>query len=143
MIGKQSQQWEHFSVTGWMYPPGTGLSMHDDGSGVYSGAYVYFMNPVWRPHWGGLLVVMDEEANKKVFEYRSNVDEIDYYKRKWLHANPLDDMLMDNGLSQCIFPKRNRIVFMANDAYHMVTRVNEQVGDNLRMSLAGFFNKKR
>jgi len=143
LVGKQGQGWEHFSVTGWMYPHGTSLAMHDDGSGVYSGAYVYFINPLWRPHWGGLLLLADEEANKKVHEYRKNVDPMDYYNRKWLHANPLDELLMEQGFAQCIFPKRNRIVFIANDAYHMVTRVNEQSGDNLRMSLAGFFNRKK
>ena len=143
IVGKQSVDWEHFSATGWMYPHGTALSMHDDGSGVYTGAYVYFLNPIWRPHWGGLLVLADEEANRKVHEYRKNVDQIDYYKRKWLHANPLDEMVTQHGFGQVIFPKRNRIVFIANDAYHMVTRINEQSGDNLRMSLAGFFNKKK
>ena len=143
LVGKKSETWGHFSVTGWMYPHGTGLAMHDDGSGVYTGAYVYFINPVWRPHWGGLLLLADEEANRKVHEYRSKIDQIDYYQRKWLHANSLDEMLMEHGFAQCIFPKRNRIVFIANDAYHMVTRVNEQSGDNLRMSLAGFFNRKK
>jgi hypothetical protein len=31
---------------------------------------------------------------------------------------------------------------MHNDAYHMVTRVNEAAGDNPRRSLAGFFFEK-
>ncbi len=143
MVGKQTETWEHFSVTGWMYPPGTGLAMHDDGSGVYSGAYVYFLNPTWRLHWGGLLLLADEEANEQVHKYRNSVDQYDYYQRKWLHQNPLDDMLMDQGFAQCVLPKRNRMVFIANDAYHMVTRVNEQCGDNYRMSLAGFFNRRK
>ena len=143
IIGAQTRDWEHFSVTGWMYPHGTGLSMHDDGSGVYAGAYVYFLNPTWRPHWGGLLLLADEEANRRVHEYRAKVDQMDYYQRKWLHANPLDEMLVEQGFAQCVFPKRNRMVFIANDAYHMVTRVNEQSGDNLRMSLAGFFNRRK
>jgi|GEM_PF-801106 len=143
LVGKPKDVWGHFSVTSWIYPHGTGLSMHDDGSGVYTGAYVYFLNPQWRPHWGGLLLLADEEANKKVHEYRSKIDQMDYYQRKWLHANPLDEMLMEHGFARCIFPKRNRMVFIANNAYHMVTRVNEQSGDNVRMSLAGFFNHKK
>ncbi len=129
-------------MTAWIYPHGTGLSMHDDGSGVYTGAYAYFLNPQWRPHWGGLLLMMEDEGNRAVQEYRGKTqDANDFYKRKWLHANATDDLIMEHGFAKCIFPKRNRIVFIANDAYHMVTRVNEQSGDNVRMSLAGFFKQ--
>ena len=42
------------------------LSLHDDGAGVYTGAYVYFMSPVWKPHWGGLLMVLEDEANAAI-----------------------------------------------------------------------------
>jgi len=131
------------SATSWLYPHGTSLSAHDDGAGVYSGAYVYFLNPVWKPHWGGQLMLLDEKANAKIRQYKENNNAADIYKGNWLHANKVDELMMEEGFAQCIFPKRNRIVFIANDAYHMVTRVNEQCGDNVRMSLAGFFVKKK
>jgi len=143
LIGKQGSDWGHVSATAWMYPHGTGLSMHDDGSGVYAGAYVYFLNPEWRLHWGGLLLLVEGEGNRLVYDHRRAGDEMDFYKRKWLHANAMDELLMEHGFARCIFPKRNRIVFIANNAYHMVTRVNEAAGDNLRMSIAGFFNRKK
>ncbi|MFO0389798.1 MAG: GlcNAc-transferase family protein [Alphaproteobacteria bacterium] len=144
LTGKEGNGgWLHVSSTCWVYPHGTALSMHDDGSGVYTGAYVYFLNPIWRPHWGGLLIMMDEDANKRVYDHRAKIDQMDYYKKKFFHANGLDEMLVDQGFGKCIFPKGNRIVFIANDAYHMVTRVNEAAGDNLRMSIAGFFNRKK
>jgi len=144
LTGKEGVDgWMHVSSTCWVYPHGAALSMHDDGSGVYTGAYVYFLNPAWRPHWGGLLIMMDEEANRRVFDHRSKIDQIDYYKKKFFHVNGLDEMLVDYGFGKCIFPKGNRIVFIANDAYHMVTRVNETAGDNVRMSIAGFFNRKK
>ena len=143
LVGKKSETWEHFSATGWLYPHGTGLAMHDDGSGVYTGAYTFFMNPTWRAHWGGLLLLMEEEANKRVQNYRQKNDQMEFYKKKFLHANELDELLLENGLAKCIFPKGNRMVFIANEAYHMITRVNEQSGDNLRMSIAGFFNRKK
>jgi Rps23 Pro-64 3,4-dihydroxylase Tpa1-like proline 4-hydroxylase len=143
LTGKEGSGWGHVSATAWIYPQGTGLSMHDDGAGVYSGAYVYFLNPVWKPHWGGLLLMMEDEANQQIYTHRKTLDQVDYYKRNWLHANNLDAMLMETGFAKCIFPKRNRMVFIANDAYHMVTRVNEAAGDNNRMSIAGFFNNKK
>ncbi len=143
MIGKPVQNWTHVTATAWLYPQGTGLAMHDDGSGVYTGAYAYFLNPTWRPHWGGLLLLMDPESNRFVHEFRNRNDQMEFYQMKYLHAGNLDELLMEHGMARCIFPKRNRMVFIANDAYHMVTRVNEQAGDNLRMSIAGFFDRKK
>lgn len=143
LVGRVGVDWEHFSVTSWIYPQGTGLAMHDDGSGVYTGAYAFFMNETWRAHWGGLLLVMDDEANEIVRQHRSKVDQIEFYRNKFLHTGGLDEMLLEHGLGRCIFPKRNRIAFIANDAYHIVSRVNEQSGDHVRMSLAGFFNRKK
>jgi hypothetical protein len=140
--GKMGKDWAHLTATCWIYPHGTGLAMHDDGSGVYTGAYAYFLNPTWKVHWGGLNLMIEDEGNARVHEYRKK-DQMDFYNRKWLNANSLDDLLMEPGMARCIFPKRNRIVFIANDAYHMVTRVNEQCGDNLRMSIAGFYNRKK
>ena len=140
--GKMGKDWTNVSATNWIYPSGTGLAMHDDGSGVYTGAYAYFLNPVWKLHWGGLNIMIEGESNKHVYDYRSQHDEMDFYNRKWLNANPLDALLMEHGFGRCIFPKKNRIVFIANNAYHMVTRVNEQCGDNVRMSIAGFYHRK-
>jgi hypothetical protein len=34
--------------------------MHHDGRG-YAGAFVYFLSPAWRTHWGGMLLLADEE----------------------------------------------------------------------------------
>ncbi len=142
-VGKMGSQWGHVTATGWIYPAGTGLAMHDDGSGVYTGAFAYFLNPFWRVHWGGLNLMIEEEGNKLIYEHRKKSDEMDFYQRKWLHANAMDELLMEHGFAKCIFPKRNRIVFIANNAYHMVTRVNEAAGDNHRMSIAGFYNRKK
>lgn len=143
LVGRQRDDWLHFSVTSWLYPQGTSLAMHDDGSGVYTGAYVFFMNQEWRAHWGGLLILMDEEASRRVHDYRDKNDQIEFYRKKFLHAGGLDELLLEHGMGKCIFPKRNRIVFIANHAYHMVTKVNEQAGDHVRMSLAGFFNRNK
>jgi len=141
--GKPKEEWNHFTVTSWLYPQGTGLNMHDDGSGVYTGAYAFFLNKTWRPHWGGLLVLMDDAANVGVHAYRNTVNQAEYHRQKWLHANNTDELLLEHGLGRCIFPKGNRMVFIANDAYHMITKVNETAGDNVRVSLAGFFDRTK
>ncbi|MDQ6684524.1 MAG: 2OG-Fe(II) oxygenase, partial [Pseudomonadota bacterium] len=144
MVGQPHPEgWHHFSVTSWIYPPNTSLSMHDDGAGVYSGAYVYYLTPEWKPHWGGLLVVLDDEANQAIAARRkSESDGQAFYVKKWLHLSGHDELAMEHGLGRCIFPKKNRIVFIAPDAHHLVTRVLPEAGDNVRMSLAGFFHRR-
>lgn len=143
LVGKKEENWKHVSLTSWLYPTDTGLSLHDDGSGVYTGAYAFFLNPVWRAHWGGLLLMMDDEASKRVHEFREQNNQMDFYQKKFLHSAGLDELLLETGMARCIFPKRNRIAFIANSTYHMITRVNESAGDNVRMSLAGFYNRNK
>lgn len=142
LLGKARKDWDHFTVTAWLYQQGTGLAMHDDGAGVYAGAYAFFMNKVWKPHWGGLLLLVDEEANTALQAHKKAQNGYEYHMRGLLHANRQDEFLMETGFAQCVMPKRNRIVFIAPDAYHMVTHVLPMAGDNIRTSLAGFFTKR-
>lgn len=133
-----NDQWSRFTVASWGYPPGTGLSMHDDTT--YIGSYAYFMNPVWRAHWGGMLLLVDEVGNRTIQENRGKFTS--NLTSQAIHIHDTDEPIIEHGFAQCIFPKRNRIVFIAKGVNHMVTRVNEAAGDNVRMSLAGFFHKK-
>lgn len=143
-IGRRAEAWDQFSATAWIYPPGTGLAMHTDGSNVYSGAYVYFLNESWRSHWGGLLLVMDQQVNQHVADCESRQDGLLWYRRRWLHENQLEELMLEaGGMGRVVFPKANRIVYLANNAHHMVTRVNEEAGDCVRLSLAGFFSVRR
>ncbi len=142
ITGAMGSKWGHFSIASWFYPQGAGQAFRDDGSWLYSGAFVYYLNPVWKPQWGGNLIVASDETNERMRRYKAENDAMDMYSAKEPDTHKMDEILMEDGLSQCIFPKRNRIVFIASDAYHMVTRVNEQCGDNVRTSLAGFFINK-
>jgi len=142
-MGAFGVDWQQFSATGWIYPPGTGLAMHADGANVFAGAYVYFLNETWRSHWGGLLVVMEAAVNRHVADYVSSHDGLQLYRRRWLHENPLEQLMLEaGGVGRVVFPKANRIVFLSNQALHMVTRVNEEAGDCVRLSLAGFFSHR-
>jgi Rps23 Pro-64 3,4-dihydroxylase Tpa1-like proline 4-hydroxylase len=73
------------------------------------------LQPEHMPHCGGLLVVLDGQVNRAI--------------------------AAEHGLGRCIFPKKNRIVFLAPDAQHLVTGVLAEAGDNVRMSLDGFFHR--
>jgi Rps23 Pro-64 3,4-dihydroxylase Tpa1-like proline 4-hydroxylase len=141
LIGNPGSDWKSASATSWLYPKGTGLSLHDDGAGVYSGAYTYYLNPVWQINWGGLLLMMSPESNRIAHEHKKKTDQLQFYKKQWLQESALDSLMWEDGFAKCVLPKRNRAVFIANDAYHMVTKVNEDAGDRVRMAIAGFFGK--
>lgn len=140
MIGAPGVNWAHYSVTCWLYPPNTGLSLHNDGA-TYTGAYVYFLNKEWRIHWGGLLMVLDQQANEAIETHKKEYNGHKFHRGKWLHESEHNDYAMEVGFARTIFPKKNRIVFIAPDAYHIVTKVLPAAGDNIRMTFAGFFNR--
>lgn len=138
-VGNPAKDFDRYSVTSWLYPRGTGLSLHDDGAGIYAGAFAYFVSPYWDIHWGGLLMMLDKQINHNLQFHKKKVDPGHYYRKKWIDPTEENAFLYDPGFAKCIFPKRNRIAFISPDAYHFVTKVTEDAGDNVRMSLAGFF----
>ena len=94
------------------------------------------------PHWGGLRIVLDDAANKAIAKRKSESEGQALHAAKWLHPSGHDEIALEHGLGRCIFPKKNRIVSIAPDAQHLVTRVLPESGDNARMSLVGFFHRR-
>jgi hypothetical protein len=133
VIGRPQEAWDRFSFAGWVYPSGSGLSLHHDGY-LYSGAFTYFAHPEWRIHWGGHLVVLDP-STKGVDPENSDMcppflsDEIEAVR------------VLDPGLGLTILAKPNRLVFISPMAEHMMTRVDVNAGQNARVSVAGFFHR--
>jgi hypothetical protein len=113
---------EFVNFAPWVYPPGSGLSLHADEPGG-AGSYIYFAHPEWRPHWGGILCVLDRDT--------PSCGDI----LPWLDDREEARRALSPGHGLFIFPKPNRLVFMAADALHFVTKVE---GAN-RISIAGFF----
>jgi len=142
-IGQPGKDWGRYSVSAWIYPKDTALSLHDDGSGVYSGAYTYFLNPYWDVHWGGLLMFIDPRSSKGLQHFKTPETVHAYFKRKWIDPEQENSFIWDPGFAQCIFPKRNRIVFIHPESYHFITKVCPDAGDNARMSFAGFFMRPK
>jgi hypothetical protein len=52
LIGRGGADWRRLSAAPWVYPPGSGLSLHQDGV-LYTGAFTFFAHREWRIHWGG------------------------------------------------------------------------------------------
>lgn len=110
------------SLCPWVYPPGSSLSLHTDEPGG-AGSYIYFAHPEWRPHWGGMLCILDRNT-----ESCSDLN-------PWLDDREEARRALSPGHGLFVFPKPNRLVFMAADAPHFVTPVDRAN----RISIAGFF----
>jgi Rps23 Pro-64 3,4-dihydroxylase Tpa1-like proline 4-hydroxylase len=84
---------------------------------------------------------IDPRSSKSLQNFKTPRNVHDYYKKKWLDSADENAFVWEPGLAQCIFPKRNRIVFIHPESYHFVTKVTADAGENARMSFAGFFMK--
>lgn len=140
-VGTPGEKWNRFSVTSWMYPRGTGLSLHED-SGPYSGAYTFFMNKQWNLHWGGLLMVLPAEASERIEEKKKAYGEAHYRLKKWVDTELEDEAVSGIAAALTILPKPNRLVVMSNRTHHLVSTINNSAGDEVRISVAGFFELK-
>ena len=126
LIGEQGTDWQTTSVTPWVYPQGTLLSMHDDGGSV-AGAFVFYIHEQWPIRWGGWLAIMhaseDDMLDLAVSEDRAR-----------------EEGSADYSYGDLIIPVPNRLVVLSPRAKHLISRVDFTAGDRLRMSLNGIFH---
>jgi 2OG-Fe(II) oxygenase superfamily len=133
IVGAPTAGWCRFSFAPWLYPPGSGLSLHRDGE-KYSGAFTYFAHRRWSPYWGGHLLVLDPETAQQSM----GAGEQSHF---FLGDDEETVRALAPGVGLAVFAKPNRMVFLSPNAQHMVTRVDSNAGQVARVSLAGFFHK--
>jgi hypothetical protein len=124
--------WNGMTISPWIYPAGAGLSLHRDHY-HYVGSYTYFIHREWNFHWGGQLLVLDPRTGT------SDDPDDSPLAPHWLSDRDEIRTAMEPGLATCVLPKPNRLVFIAPDVYHLVTRVDANAGNRPRLTLAGFF----
>jgi hypothetical protein len=136
LVGARSTHWERVSAAPWVYPAGTGLSLHAD-STRYSGSYTFFLHGMWGLHWGGYLMIFNptEYCGLHTAPYAMG------FQLPWLSDDTENKEFEHPGLAISVFAKPNRLVLIAPRAYHMVTRVDANAGQHARISVAGFFHK--
>lgn len=124
--------WDRLVGRPWVYPRGSGLSWHVDDSQLYAGAFVYYAHPTWNAHWGGELLIGELGSSGEglgeplpVMGYR-------------FETESYSERLLEVGGGAFVMPKPNRLVLIAG-APHMVARVSDAAGHNVRASVAGFF----
>jgi hypothetical protein len=132
LVGEIGAAWNGMTVAPWIYPAGTGLSLHRNRYG-YTGSYTYFLHREWNFHWGGYLLVLDPRTAAG-----TDPDLSPLYPH-WLSDEDENRVGAEPGLATCVLPKPNRLVFIAPDVYQMITRVDANAGSRPRVTLAGFF----
>ena len=131
LVGKRGTTWTGICVTPFLHPRGSGLSMHRDRE-VYTGSFTYYVHRRWKPHWGGHLLVLDPRTGAGRYDNRPRPP-------SFLTDEHENELVSEPGLALCVLPRPNRLVFLTESAYHMVTRVDADAGDRPRTTLAGFF----
>ena len=128
VVGSEGVDWAAIFLSPWLYPVGSALSLHRDGGG-YSGAFTYFAHPRWGIHWGGELLLLDDQPGGAEHPPQGTTG--------WMVEDEVDSLL-----ATCVFPRPNRLVLVGPRRPHLITRVDVNAGDHVRTSLAGFFLRR-
>jgi len=115
------------SITPWLYPVGTALGLHQD-DGDYDGAFVFYLTREWDVHWGGLLSCVTELQTARPSP------------RAILDPGRERASVAGSGQGQWVAPAWNRLVLIAPQVRHFISRVDAAAGDRVRITLGGFFH---
>ena len=148
LIGQRGRDFHNVSARAFLYPQGTGLSWHEDDV-IYSGGYVFYVNPEWNSQWGGELLIADrpEGGGRMEDETITTLSrEAGQLKMKrtpippFLDNSRQDAFLGKVGMGRYVVPKGNRLVVIAGGSPHMINKVSSSAGDHVRCTIAGFFH---
>lgn len=131
LVGERGKDWAYFFARPYIYPAGCGLNWHTDGKYGAPGAFVYYVHPEWEPSWGGELLISPPETAMSSEEEgppRSN----------WVNAHHTQ-IIMEHSVGHYVLPKPNRLVLMKGKVFHTIKKVDPSAGDNVRMTIQGFF----
>jgi hypothetical protein len=132
LFGSEGLDWEGIVSRHYIYPAGTALSLHTDGGEKYAGGFIYYCQSTWNVHWGGALIVLDQRTS---LSPPTHVD-------AWLDPSSEHESAMVPGIGTCIFPRPNRLVLLAPNTLHFISRVDTTAGSASRISIAGFLLRK-
>lgn len=127
IVGEHGKAWSRFTMCPYVYPVGAGLGWHTDSH--CAGAYIYYAHRDWGSHWGGELLVgyTDLDCEPCAMSSRSII------------PNEKLESALRRGMGYYFAPTPNRLVVLRARTPHMIKRVDQAAGENLRLSLSGFF----
>ena len=134
------EDYKKFSCRAHAYPRGSKLPWHTD-QGVIT--YSYYLHDTWQINWGGAtyFIPIDKSykqsltiqpGSKHYDSYKGTLKPVDLFEQKEKYSP-----LMQKGLGYFIYPKPNRLVFINNNVAHGMSRVDEDAGEHIRISLTG------
>jgi len=126
-VGSHGQAWDYFTMCPYVYAAGSGLGWHADSH--CAGAYVYYAHRSWGVHWGGELLV----------EYAEEDISFPHISSRGILQNPALDSALKRGMGYYFSPIPNRVIFLRGHTLHMIKTVDAASGDNVRLSVSGFF----
>lgn len=119
------------SLTPYCWPPGTGLSWHNDSN--YLGAFTFYCHNYWSPEWGGEFMTL--EANEYI--------ELDKKKIPWkvFDNQELYNLLMEGGSGNFFHSKPNRLILNKGGDKGILHKVAKTTTDSKpRLTLQGFIH---
>jgi hypothetical protein len=135
VIGELGKDWTQFSITPWTFFPGTTFEAHVDGPSTFTGGFIFFAVSQWLVHYGGLLVILDAEQITEDSTF-STLERL----RRWGTEDEEPSFKLRHGVNYAIHPLPNRLVFLAPNVVHMVTRVEGSSRQVKRQTFVGFFS---
>ncbi|MFF3335158.1 2OG-Fe(II) oxygenase [Streptomyces sp. NPDC002888] len=117
-IGLRGSAWDFLTCTPYLYPVGSGLSWHDDAKDR-SGSFVLYVHEDWKSSWGAELLIAHNMGERKA--------SVERYQG------------INTDLGQYVAAVPNRLVVIKAGTPHSVRSVSARAGENLRMSMTGFF----
>jgi len=120
-------------MTPFCWPPGTGLSWHNDSN--YLGAVTFYCHNYWSPEWGGEFLTV--EANDYIYDNKKNIT------WKVFDNQELYDIIMERGHGHFFHPKPNRLILNKGGEKGILHKVNKSTLDSrARLTLQCFIRGK-
>jgi hypothetical protein len=125
------------------YPVGSKNPWHMD---LGATTYTYYLHKEWEINWDSTLLVLPKgsvDFKQKMpllpgtVQYDSYKDliSLELFEQKEKNRN-----LIKYGMGTFVSPKPNRLVLIKGGTVHGVSRVDPDAGQNMRLTLTGFYN---
>jgi Rps23 Pro-64 3,4-dihydroxylase Tpa1-like proline 4-hydroxylase len=125
------------------YPVGSKNPWHTDMGGV---TYSYYLHKHWQINWDSMLLVLPKDS----VEYKQIMRKLPGTKQQDTYAGTgtlemfeqaeKQKGLIEHGMGYFVAPKPNRLVLINKNVVHGITRVDKDAGENVRLTMTGFFN---
>jgi Rps23 Pro-64 3,4-dihydroxylase Tpa1-like proline 4-hydroxylase len=125
------------------YPVGSKNPWHTDMGGV---TYSYYLHKHWQINWDSMLLVLPKDSveYKQIMRKLPGTRQQDTYRStgtlEMFEQAEKQKGLIEHGMGYFVAPKPNRLVLINKNVVHGITRVDKDAGENVRLTMTGFFN---